>query len=91
METIFKIWWSLFRSKAAKRAIIEFWETLKNEEEEKKEEDSKDKNMDKNMNLNMDMNMDKNNYNKSEHWNAHHRFPMKLGLLMLQDKEILKT
>ena len=29
METIFKIWCSLFRSKAAKRAMKEFWETLR--------------------------------------------------------------
>lgn len=26
METIFKIWWSFFHSKVAKRAMINFWE-----------------------------------------------------------------
>ena len=29
METIFKIWRSLFRSKAAECALIKFWEMLK--------------------------------------------------------------
>ena len=29
MKAIFKIWRSLFRSKAAERAMIKFWEMLK--------------------------------------------------------------